>query len=253
MEKKHICYDSLKKALEINHNLVIFGPIGSGRLTAVSQFCKECDQPFFVLDSVEKKEDLLCFNKEKGVFELTPFFLAYTMGGILYVDEANKKTITFLKSLIRTSNKKSINIDGQVIKRHEMFDLVVSIDTSNKDIEKIARHELVSSGLINSFDFCYDNELEKSLCDDGDLFDAFLATRKYFEEKQMQNLLTTTLLAKNNKLFKSDAFDEKAIIQSWFLYGRTNDTMKDLYAYCLQQGLKNNKFVVAINEMIETE
>lgn len=68
-------------------NIYIWGPAGSGKTQVAMQVAEELGIPFFFSNSVQTKYDLIGQSDVQGNYHPSPFYRAWTEGGLFLLDE----------------------------------------------------------------------------------------------------------------------------------------------------------------------
>lgn len=68
-------------------NIYIWGPAGSGKTQVAMQVAEELGIPFFFSNSVQTKYDLIGQGDVQGNYHPSPFYRAWTEGGLFLLDE----------------------------------------------------------------------------------------------------------------------------------------------------------------------
>jgi DNA polymerase III delta prime subunit len=246
---EHVESSKLKVLLtKYTKPVLILGPVGCGRCTAVKQIAESLGQELYFLGNINNHIDFIGIDNKEGEDVPSNFLLAYLNGGVLFVDDVSKRKFETIKQLIELSKKDSININKKKIEKNKNFKIVLSCDIENDMIVNFIEKKLLDDNEVISIKFNYDEKLEKNLCDDKDFYDFFMEIRK-MNEGSIYNVSTTSAIVKCNKLLKSPAFTTEDIIGALFVNGYNYEMLDNLYNNCKHLGFKN-RFVLELKNIL---
>ena len=246
---KHEKYSELiNKIKTYTKPIMILGPVGCGRATAIKQAAEELKLGLYYLGSVKNKKDFIGIDNLNTKDVPSNFFLAYIKGGILFVDDTVKRNVEFIKQLISLAKKEYIGVNKEKYLRHKDFKVVLSCDNTNDLIINYIEREFVKKKELEIIDFDYDLNIEKSICPNKEFLEFFWEARKYFSEVSFYQGTTTTALNRCVKLLDTKVFTPEDIVESLFIKGYNKNTLRELHYACNHLGPKN-KYLQAIKNI----
>lgn len=167
--RQHREFETLLASIAAGVNVLLVGPAGSGKTTAVSKVADAIGADFYSLSvgPQTSKVDLLGYMDATGEYVTSNIRRAFENGGVLLIDEldaGNPAVLTTLNSIIE--NDSAGFPDGQ-IKRHEDFVVVASANTYGRGANRqfVGRQQLDDATLDRfvTLDWDYDEAFENDL------------------------------------------------------------------------------------------
>lgn len=165
----HEKFPSLLYLISKGHHVYLWGPPGSGKSTAAHQCAQALERGwgYISLNPQTPESRLLGFIDAGGTYRPTPFYKAYTEGGVFCIDEvdnASPALVTTLNSLLENGNGAFPN---GVYPRHKNFVLVATGNTAGRGANILFPDRRPFDGAFaERFTFLqwgYDEALEKSV------------------------------------------------------------------------------------------
>lgn len=207
---QHACaiLEDLLRAAYTRQNAYIFGPAGCGKTTAAKQVAKAMELPFgYICLTAGASETWLFGRNTPNGFIEGQFSLLYKNGGVFLADEMDAADSNLLIALNTAIDSDELlnPMSGERIKKHKDFVFIGAGNTNGLGAtgNYNGRNRLDASTLSRFvfFEMDYDEQLEKALCLDKNIYEALIKTRRYLVERKSENFITTRDFIKLSKMF----------------------------------------------------
>ena len=191
-ELQHCKIDSIIKAMESasrnSKNIMLSGPIGTGKTTLCSQIADKLSLDFYPysLCSHTTKSDLVGFIDAGGTYRSSALREAFENGGLVLLDEmdaSNPNILSIINNML--SNEQYYFPDG-IIKKNDNFRCICAMNSNGRGSEIIyTKSQRLDASTLDRFVFIridIDENLEKSLTDNEDWYERVLKFRKVIQE-----------------------------------------------------------------------
>lgn len=191
-ELKHCKIDSIIKAMDCakrnSKNIMLSGPIGTGKTTLCSQIADKLGLDFypFALCSHTTKSDLIGFIDAGGNYRSTAIREAYEKGGLVLLDEmdaSNPNVLSIINNIL--ANGQYYFPDG-IVEKHNDFKCICAMNSNGRGSEIIyTKSQRLDASTLDRFIFIkidIDPDLEKALTDNEDWYNRVLQFRKVVAE-----------------------------------------------------------------------
>jgi hypothetical protein len=84
--RSHFQQDDVRRALSVG-NVMMVGPAGSGKTSIAYNIAREAGLQFYMNGAIQSEYKLLGFQDANGIYRSTPFYVAFTSGGLYLFDE----------------------------------------------------------------------------------------------------------------------------------------------------------------------
>lgn len=199
--------EDLIRAAYTRQNAYIFGPAGCGKTTAAKQVAKAMSLPFgYICLTAGASETWLFGRNTPNGFIEGQFSLLYKNGGVFLADEMDAADSNLLIALNTAIDSDVLlnPMSGEVIKKHKDFIFIGAGNTNGLGAtgQYNGRNKLDASTLSRFvfFEMDYDEELEKNLCLDANVYDGLIAARRYLVNRKSENFVTTRDFIKLSKM-----------------------------------------------------
>lgn len=200
--------EDLLRAAYTRQNAYIFGPAGCGKTTAAKQVAKAMDLNFgYICLTAGASETWLFGRNTPNGFIEGQFSLLYKNGGVFLADEMDAADSNLLIALNTAIDSDQLlnPMSGEVIKKHKDFVFIGAGNTNGLGAtgNYNGRNRLDASTLSRFvfFEMDYNEQIEKSLCLDNNIFKALIETRRYLVNRKSENFITTRDFIKLSKMF----------------------------------------------------
>lgn len=196
----------------------LYGPAGTGKNVLCEQIAKSLGLKFYCQASIQQKYELDGFNDANGNYVPTPFYKAFTEGGVFLFDEIDGASPDVLVAInaIRSRYYNFPNVG--LVHAHKDFIFLAAGNTKGhgKDNTYNGRYQLDASTL-DGFAFInidYDRNIELKCCNNNaDLVDFFHIIRTKINELELPYTVTPRAL-KRVTIAELNGFDEKHALMS---------------------------------------
>lgn len=188
----HYSYKELEsKFNKTDKMIMLLGPVHCGKQYSVRQLCFKKAKIFYSNILIVDKKDLLGYFNGQKEYEPSELFMAYSNGEVFYIDELSHCSKDVLKELIKINKSTSYKFPCGKVKKHKNFRIIVSVNERNFDV----KNRFISSNFEVIF-YNYDQELEKRLCPDEQLYEFISSVRKLSDEQKVCSVVTSNTFRK---------------------------------------------------------
>ena len=248
-----VCGDFEEMLTYVSEGVPVYmwGAAGCGKSHTARQLADALGLPFYESMQVMFAHDVKGYGDAGGNYQSTPFFKAFTEGGVFFLDEVDAsapEALVVLNTAI-ANRRFDFPIVGNVT-AHPNFRVIAAGNTAmtGADVEYVARsvQDAATENRFSFFEMKYDRRVELPVCAHGDevLMDFITDLRQAIREANIIKCVSyrqTTLLANQallkfgrvnalrRNVFKGMEADEIRII-----YGYLNDT-QNIWAQAMSQ------------------
>lgn len=253
---EHHCadFDEICDYVSDGQPVYLYGAAGCGKSHTAEQVANALGLDFYTQSQVLFAHDVKGYGDANGNFQETPFFKAFTKGGLFFIDEMDAsapEALVVLNTAI-ANRMYDFPVIGNV-KAHENFRIIAAGNTAltGADTEYTAR-AVQDASTINRFAFfemSYDKAIELPIMAKGDevLYNFICDLRNAIKETRISLCVSyrqTSTLA-TDKAVKYGR--EKALMRNVF-GGRENDEIRILFDALAD---KKNVWAVAMKSLIK--
>ena len=191
-ELQHYKIDTIIKAMysarRNSKNIMLSGPIGTGKTTLCSQIADKLSLNFYPysLCSHTTKSDLIGFIDAGGNYRTSALRLAFENGGLVLLDEmdaANPNILSIINNML--SNNQYYFPDG-IVQKNDEFKCICAMNSNGRGGDIIyTKSQRLDASTLDRFIFInidIDEKLEQKLTDNMDWYERVLKFRKVIEE-----------------------------------------------------------------------
>ena len=191
-ELQHYKIDTIIKAMDSarrnSKNIMLSGPIGTGKTTLCSQIADKLSLNFYPysLCSHTTKSDLIGFIDASGQYRTSALRLAFENGGLVLLDEmdaANPNILSIVNNML--SNNQYYFPDG-IIQKHDEFKCICAMNSNGRGGEIIyTKSQRLDASTLDRFIFInidIDEKMEQKITDNKDWYERVLKFRKVINE-----------------------------------------------------------------------
>jgi hypothetical protein len=205
-------------------NVLMVGPAGSGK-TQIAQHIATVlgwHNRFYYNGSVQSEYKLLGFRDASGIYRDTPFFKAYTQGGVYLFDEIDASSAQCLVTFNTALGNRTCDFPGhhEPVPAHDDFICMAAANTYGRDSDKryVGRNPL-DAATLDRFIFVrvdYDTALEYATSNNDKWVDAIQGWRKAMNEKGTRHVISTRACQIGAKLLAAGlAWDDVQEMVVW--------------------------------------
>jgi len=219
-------------------NVLLVGGAGTGKNVLCEQIAQAMQLPFYFSNAVTQEYKITGFTDANGVYQETPFYKAFTNGGVFMLDEADASIADVLVILNAAIANGYMDFPAPIgnVKMHKDFHLIAAANTYGlgADYEYVGRNVL-DAATLNRFvtiNIDYDPEIEKALANGDDNLLRFVRTFRATAKKIGLRVICSYRNIKNMAMFKDSDISKENIIE-----------------YCLTSALKVDDLNAINSEM----
>lgn len=212
-------------------NLYFYGPAGSGKNVICEQLAKALDVDFYYQNTILTKFDLAGYVDANGTYQNTPFYEAWTKGGLIMFDELDNSTAEAIIALnAALANGYFTFPNCGKVKKHENFYCVAAGNTNGLGAteEYCGRFQMDESSR-DRFIFIpvdYDERIEKALCgDDMEIFSFVHGLRIAAKDAKIHLICGYRLIA---RLYKFREMNKSTVLNNTLVKGLPKDIILEL-------------------------
>lgn len=202
----HKEFENICRIVKSNIPLMLVGSAGAGKNYTLEQVAKALDLDFYFSNAVNQEYKLTGFIDANGKYHETEFYKAFTKGGMFFLDEIDAscpECLVILNSAI--ANRYFDFPTGRVV-AHENFRVVCAGNTygTGADMVYVGRNVLDGATLDRFvvLPFDYDEEVEKQLAYDEELYTFINKLRKAINEAGLRYIVSMRALINSSKLLQ---------------------------------------------------
>lgn len=192
-EATHSMFPNLLKAITCG-NVALIGPTGCGKTTIARQIADTLGLDFHMNGALHSEFKLTGFIDAKGDYITTPFRKAFQDGGVYLFDEIDASSANVLLQFNAALANGYTDFPDGVIQQHEHFYCIAAANTywTGRDREYVGRNQL-DAATMDRFIFMemsYDEEMERSLCDNPDWVDKVIKVRSAIKKLNLRHIVS---------------------------------------------------------------
>lgn len=230
-------------------NLYFFGPAGSGKNVICEQLAKALNVDFYYQNTILTKFDLSGYVDANGKYQNTPFYEAWTKGGLIMFDELDNSTAEAIIALnAALANGYFTFPNCGKVKKHENFYCVAAGNTNGLGAteEYCGRFQMDESSrdrfIFLSVD--YDTRIEKALCDDdAQILEFVHDLRDAAQEAQIHIICGYRLIS---RLYKFREMNITSVLNNTLIKGLPNDNICEIVKRMKHQ---NNPYTIELTKI----
>lgn len=190
----HSAFNSILTLLANGENVLLNGPSGTGKNVLGNQIAEALGLEFYCTPAIRQEYKLSGFIDANGNFVETPFYKAWTNGGVYLFDEMDASDATVILNINSALANGYYEFPIGLKKKHKDFYILGAGNTLGNGGDRIytAREELDAS-TIDRFavvPFGYDEKLERELAGNEDIYKFITAVRKAIEETGLRYVVS---------------------------------------------------------------
>lgn len=213
----HNKFEDIVKIVSKGVPLMLTGPAGAGKNYTLEQVAKALELEFYFTNAVTQEYKLTGFIDANGVYQETQFYKAFKDGGLFFLDEIDAscpESLIVLNSAIANSY---FDFPNGRINANKNFRVVCAGNTygTGADMVYVGRNALDGATLdrFAVIEFEYDNEVERQLAFDDELFKFILALRSAIKESSLRYIVSMRATINATKLLEI-GMSKKDILES---------------------------------------
>lgn len=245
----HYQFEDILKMVKKDIPLMLTGPAGAGKNHTLEQVAEALDLDFYFTNSVTQEYKLTGFIDANGKYHETEFFKAFTNGGLFFLDEVDASVPEALIILNSAIANRYFDFPIGRIKANENFRVVCAGNTygTGADMIYVGRNVLDGATLDRFVvvKFTYDNEIEKQLAYDKELYDFIHELRRVVNSCSLRYIVSMRAIINATKLLEIGQ-DKKTILKTAII---KNMQIDDLNTIINKFNLTDNEWYQELKKM----
>ncbi|MCA0344843.1 AAA family ATPase [Shinella sp. DD12] len=209
--KQHQQFERVLTAAQIRGaNLLLVGPAGSGKTRIAMEAARFLERDFYFNGPIQSEYKLLGFRDASGGYNPTPFYNAYTKGGVFLFDEidaSSAQALVAFNTAIANGYCDFPSTD-QPVPVHPDFICMAAANTYGRGANHVyvGRSQLDAATLDRFIviPVDYDEEMERNLAQNDDWVSKIQRWRKRAEELKIRHVISMRASMMGANLLKLD-------------------------------------------------
>lgn len=202
----HKKFEEILKIVDKGVPLMLTGPAGAGKNHTLEQVAKALDLPFYFTNAVTQEYKLTGFIDASGTYQETQFYKAWTNGGLFFLDEIDASVAEALIILNSAIANGYFDFPIGRVDVNPRFRVVCAGNTfgTGADMIYVGRNQLDGATLdrFAVIEFDYDDEIEKQLAYDSELYDFVKELRRVIREASLRYIISMRATINATKLLE---------------------------------------------------
>ena len=251
---KHKAYASVLESIQRDYTPYLYGEAGTGKNIICEQVAKELGLTFYSQNSVQTKFDLIGYSDANGEYVPTPFYEAFTKGGLFFIDELDNSDPQAIKSLNQAIGSRYYSFPKiGMVKAHESFRCITAGNTCGRGAGDYVAN-VIDPSTLNRFRFIrvdYDENIEMRISmGNKELVDFFHAIRKASKEAGYYIVASYRGLKGVSEF--EDTADTHELIEQFVTQGMDADEINTIYGRFDVEFAKSNTYAKALKKLAQT-
>lgn len=213
----HKDFEKICKIVDSNVPLMLVGGAGAGKNHTLEQVAEALGLTFYTTNAVNQDYKLTGFIDANGKYHETEFYKAFTNGGMFFLDEIDASCPEALIILNGAIANKYFDFPTGRFQAHKDFRVVCAGNTygTGADMVYVGRNVLDGATLDRFvvLNFDYDEDVEKALAYDKDLFTFIRDLRKAVNDSGLRYIVSMRALINSTKLLEI-GIDKETILKT---------------------------------------
>lgn len=227
----HKEFDNICKIVQKNIPLMLVGGAGAGKNHTLEQVAKALDLTFYTTNAINQDFKLTGFIDANGTYHETEFYKAFTKGGMFFLDEMDASCPEALIILNGAIANGYFDFPIGRVECHKDFRVVCAGNTygTGADMVYVGRNVLDGATLDRFvvLQFDYDEEVEKQLAYDIDLFEFIRDLRNAINESGLRYIVSMRALINSTKMLEI-GIDKKTILVTTIIKNMQRDDLNTI-------------------------
>lgn len=217
----HYQFENILKLVGADIPVLLVGPAGSGKNHTLEQVAESLDIDFYFSNAVTQEHKISGFTDANGRYHETQFYKAFTNGGLFFLDEMDASIPEVLLVLNSAIANRYYDFPVGRVEAHEDFRVVAAANTfgTGADNMYVGRQQLDAATLdrFAVLDFDYDEDVERELAVNEDLYEFIREVRKSIVENDIR--YTVSMRATINATKLHEVMELNTIMESVIFKG----------------------------------
>lgn len=224
----HKKFDEIVKIVKKGVPLMLTGPAGSGKNHTLEQVADALDLDFYFTNAVTQEYKLTGFIDGNGVYQETQFYKAYKNGGLFFLDEVDASSPEALIIMNSAIANGYFDFPNEKVYANKDFRVVCAGNTfgTGADMIYVGRNQLDGATLDRFIviEFGYDEDIERNLAYDDELYDFIVNLRKVVNENSLRYIISMRATINATKLLDV-GMDKRNILKSAIIKNMSVDDL----------------------------
>lgn len=244
----HSKFEHILQLVTVNIPTLLVGPAGSGKNHTLEQVAESLGLDFWFSNAITQEFKLTGFIDANGKYHETQFYKAFKNGGLFFLDELDASIPEVLLILNSAIANRYFDFPTGRVEAHEDFRVVAAANTMGTGADNLytGRNQL-DAATIDRFAqvmFDYDNEVEKQLSSNDDLFTFVTKARDAIKQAGLRYTVSMRSIINASKI--DGVIDDVFAVEGIILKTMPIDEMKMIEDYLP----RNNRYTDAFKSVI---
>lgn len=228
----HKDFEKICRLVDANIPVMLTGGAGAGKNYTLEQVAEALDLDFYFSNAVNQEYKLTGFVDANGTYHETEFYKAFVRGGMFFLDEIDASSPECLVILNSAIANKYFDFPTGRVKAHENFRVVCAGNTygTGADMVYVGRNVLDGATLdrfvVVPFD--YDENVEKQLAYDMELYNFIYNLRKAVNECNLRYIVSMRALINSSKMLEL-GMPKQEILKTAIIKNMQIDDLNTIY------------------------
>ena len=228
----HKDFEKICRLVDANIPVMLTGGAGAGKNYTLEQVSEALDLDFYFSNAVNQEYKLTGFVDANGTYHETEFYKAFVRGGMFFLDEIDASSPECLVILNSAIANKYFDFPTGRVKAHENFRVVCAGNTygTGADMVYVGRNVLDGATLdrfvVVPFD--YDENVEKQLAYDMELYNFIYNLRKAVNECNLRYIVSMRALINASKMLEL-GLGKQEILKTAIIKNMQIDDLNTIY------------------------
>lgn len=228
----HKDFEKICRLVDANIPVMLTGGAGAGKNYTLEQVAEALDLDFYFSNAVNQEYKLTGFVDANGTYHETEFYKAFVRGGMFFLDEIDASSPECLVILNSAIANKYFDFPTGRVKAHEDFRVVCAGNTygTGADMVYVGRNVLDGATLdrfvVVPFD--YDENVEKQLAYDMELYNFIYNLRKAVNECNLRYIVSMRALINSSKMLEL-GMPKQEILKTAIIKNMQIDDLNTIY------------------------
>lgn len=205
-ELVHKDFEKILRIVKRNVPLMLTGPAGAGKNHTLEQVARSLKLDFYFSNAITQEFKLTGFIDANGKYQETQFYKAFKDGGLFFLDEIDASCPDSLIILNSAIANGYFDFPNGRVNANENFRVVCAGNTfgTGADMVYVGRNALDGATLdrFATIEFDYDEEIEKQLAHDVELYDFIKNLRKTIKDTGLRHIVSMRATINASKLLE---------------------------------------------------
>lgn len=227
----HKDFETICKIVAKDIPLMLVGGAGAGKNYTLEQVAKALDMTFYSTNAINQEYKLTGFIDANGKYHETEFYKAFTNGGMFFLDEIDASCPEALIILNSAIANRYFDFPTGRVSAHKDFRVVCAGNTfgTGADMIYVGRNVLDGATLDRFvvLQFDYDEQVEKQLAYDTELYDFIHDLRNAIEKASLRYIVSMRALINASKLLEI-GIDKMTILKTVIVKNMQRDDINTI-------------------------